>query len=512
MNQASIKSVAMHRAACSCRNVLAALSLLALVACAAAPPKLGAPVLRDTAPLAGINSTSQAGWPQAQWWRSYGDATLNQLMATAMQQSPDLALAQSRVRSAEQSARMAAAQAGPSINGQVQVARQRMSDNGLIPSKFLGFNWYNQADVGVQLQYDFDWWGKQRASIEAALDQAHASEAQRSAAALAIQYAVADTYFGWQADQARLKLANAAVSTQEKLAGIAQLRVDQGVDLPDMAQTAKGQLAAARQMQVALQGSAEIRRVALASLLGVAPTEMSALTIRPLPEVGSELPANAGLDLLARRPDIAASRWQVEAALRQTDVARAQFFPDLSIGAMAGLSSIDLGQLATAGSRVFGLTPALHLPIFNAGRLQANYGMSRAQLDSAVAQYNSTVVTAAREVATQVTSAQQVAARRQQQQVQITADEQVLANAQARQRQGVRDAREALGADAQLLQQRDEATQLHAQAISTDLNLIKALGGGYRRIDPPASPRDGHHIDAATSSLPSAGTASHERH
>ena len=502
----------MKRMATCCRNALTAFSLLTLVACATAPAKLNTPALRDSAPLAGGSTTTQAGWPQAQWWKSYGDATLNQLMATAMQQSPDLALAQSRVLGAEQSARMAAAQAGLSLNGQVQVARQRMSDNGLIPSKFLGFNWYNQADLGVQLEYDFDWWGKQRATIEAALDQTRASEAQRSAAALAIQYAVADTYFGWQADQARLQLANAAVSTQEKLARIAQLRVNQGVDLPDLAQTAKGQLAAARQMQVALKGSAEIRRVALASLLGIAPDELPTLHMQPLPEVDSGLPANAGLDLLARRPDIAASRWQVEAALRQTDVARAQFYPDLSISALAGLSSIDLGKLATAGSRVFGLTPALHLPIFNAGRLQANYGISRAQLDSAVAQYNSTVATAAREVATQVTSAQQVAARRQQQQVQITADEQVLTNAQARQRQGVRDARESLGAEAQLLQQRDAATQLHAQAVSTDLNLIKALGGGYRRIDPPVRPHNSRHNGAAISPLPSAGTVSHERH
>ena len=93
------------------------------------------------------------------------------------------------------------------------MARQRLSDHGLIPSQFLGFTWYNQADLGVQLQYDFDWWGKKRATVEAALDQAHAAEAQRSAAALAIQYAVADTYFGWQADQTRLQLADQSLQS-----------------------------------------------------------------------------------------------------------------------------------------------------------------------------------------------------------------------------------------------------------------------------------------------------------
>jgi multidrug efflux system outer membrane protein len=190
----------------------------------------------------------------------------------------------------------------------------------------------------------------------------------------------------------------------------------------------------------------------------------------------------------------------VEAALKQTDEARAQFFPDVSISAMAGLSSIDqpppalfgggsgsLGNLFKAGSRVFNLTPAIHLPIFEGGRLKAAYGVSRAQLDDAVAQYNAVVTDAARDVATQALGAEQIADRRRQQAQQVEADHRLVATAQARARQGVRDAREGLAATAQLLQQEDAAVSLHAQALSTDLALIKALGGGYRM---PASAPD----------------------
>jgi multidrug efflux system outer membrane protein len=147
---------------------------------------------------------------------------------------------------------------------------------------------------------------------------------------------------------------------------------------------------------------------------------------------------------------------------------------------MAGLSSIDLGKLFTAGSRTFSLTPALHLPIFNGGALKANYGVSKAQLDAAIAQYDSTVLAAAREVATQALGAQQIAARRVIQRTRVDAQQQLLANAQARATQGVRDARESLVAKAQWLQQRDTAVQLQAQAVATDLALVKALGGGYR--------------------------------
>ncbi|HUH31429.1 MAG TPA: efflux transporter outer membrane subunit [Rhodanobacter sp.] len=482
--------------------------LLLLAGCAHAPARLDPPALRDSVPLAGLELPARDGWPQSQWWRVYHDKQLDALIAQAMAQAPDLALAQARVRSAEQAARMAAAQAGLSIAGQAQVARQRITDHGLIPSQFLGFSWYNQADLGAQLQYEFDWWGKKRASIESALDQAHAAAALRSAAALSIQYAVADTYFAWQADTARARLAQQAVTAQEQLMHIAQLRVAQGVDLPDSAPLARAQAAATREMLVALEGSAQIRRAALASLLGIAPGELPPLQPRPLPQVAAGLPANAGLDLLARRPDIAANLWQVQAALKQTDVARAQFYPDISISAMAGLSSIELDKLLTSGSRVFALTPALHLPIFSGGRLQANYGIARAQLDGAVAQYNTTVVNAAREVATQALSAQQTAARTRQQDVQLQAGARLLANAQARQRQGVRDAREALGAQAQLLQQRDAALQLQAQAVATDLNLIKALGGGYQL--PATTPNVRPLADAAAPSA--TGSTTHEQH
>ena len=478
------------------RTILAAATLLALAGCAAAPARLGEPMLRDDVPLAGLQAPARAGWPAAQWWRQYDDPQLDDLMDRAMRRSPDLALAQSRVQNAEQSAKLAAAQLGLSVNGSAQVSRQRLSDHGLIPSQFLGFSWYNQADLGVQLQYDFDWWGKKRATLEAALDQAHAAEAQRSAAALALQYAVADTYFGWQADQARLQLADQALATQQQFSRIADLRVKQGVDLPDEAQKARAQLAAVQEMRVALEGSAKIRRVSLASLLGVAPEQLPELQPRPLPRVDEGIPANAALDLIARRPDIAASRWQVEAALRQTDAARAEFFPDFSISAMAGLSSIDLGKLFTAGSRTFSLAPALHLPIFNGGALKANYGVSKAQLDAAIAQYDSTVLGAAREVATQALGAQQIAARRVVQRTRVDAQRQLLANAQARAAQGVRDARESLVAKAQWLQQRDAAVQLQAQAVATDLALVKALGGGYR--DASAADRNADATSSVT--------------
>lgn len=491
---------------------------IGIAGCSFIPKKVPHPALRDDVPLAGLQVPTKAGWPDADWWRVYNDPQLDNLIALAMKHSPDLAQAHSRVQTAEQSVKVAAAQAGLNINGSAQITRQRMSDHGLFPPALLGFNWYDQADLGIQAEYDFDWWGKKRESIEAALDQAHAAEAQRSAAALELQHTVADTYFGWLADESRLRLAQQSVAIQQRLLRIAELRVRQGIDLPDTVQQARAQLASAQQMVVTLQGSIELRKVVLAALVDVSPADLPALHPHALPSVEGALPDDARLDLIARRPDIAASRWQVEAALKQTDVARAEFFPDISINAMAGLSSTnqgspdipgllkgssgDLGNLFDWGSRVFGITPAVHLPIFEGGRLKANYGASRAQLDAAIAQYDVAVRDAARDVATQAVTAKQIAARRAKQDTEVRANTLLVSTARAREARGTTDARESLGAELQLLQQRDQAVSLHAQALSTDLALIKALGGGYRSdIDnapPPA---------ASPSSAPTASTA-----
>jgi multidrug efflux system outer membrane protein len=282
-------------------------------------------------------------------------------------------------------------------------------------------------------------------------------------------------------------LADQLIASRERALRIAELRVKQGVVVPDTVQQARGDLSGARQQKTALEGSAAIRRAALAALVGVSPNELPALSPRALPDVAPGLPDNVGTDLMARRPDIAASRWQVESALRQTDAARAQFFPDVSLSGMAGLSSIDLDKVFNADSRVFSLTPALHLPIFEGGALEANHGVSKAQLDAAVTQYNATVASAARDVSTQALGAQQLAARRTQQGDAVNAATTLLASAKARAARGVRDDRESLATQAALLQQQDMATDLHGQALSTDVSLIKALGGGYR-AELPNSP------------------------
>jgi len=446
-------------------------SALALAACSI-PPKPHLPPLRPDAPLSGLAGDAQ--WPDPQWWKRYGDAQLDALEERALASAPALDEAQRRFDIALRSIDIASAEGGLSAQGNAQVQRQRLSENGLIPPRFLGFTWYNQGDLSLQFKYDFDFWGKTRAAVEAAVDEAHAAAAERSAAELLVSSAVADTYFGWQGDQAHLALARDTLAALERSRALEEKRVQRGIDPPDALHQSDAQIAAAREQEAGYAGAAPVRLAALAALIGVAPADI------PLPAVDTQLPADLGTDLIARRPEVVANRWRVESALRRVDRARAAFYPDISLGALVGLQSVDLDKLFSAGSRMGGFGPALHLPLFALGGLHAAYGISQAQLAAAASQYDASVVDAARDVATQALGLRQLEARRSERARQLAATEALERSAAARVRRGLADDRSLLAARAQVLAQRDAMATLDAQAVAAELALTKALGGGYR--------------------------------
>lgn len=442
------------------------------------------PVTLSTAPLPATLPTGNSEWPAAQWWRKYDDSILDTLITQSLAKAPSIASAEARFNSARESVRVTAAAAGLRVDAQASVSRQRLSDNGMFPIEFLGFNWYNQADLGLRASYTFDWWHKQQAATEAALDEARAAQAERSAAALTLSAAVADSYFGWQADQAQLALLDEQLQLVARRQLIVAARIRADLDNADGQYQIEGELAALRASRAQLAASAELRRVVLAALLGISTDQLPEFTVRPLPSVGTQLPDTVRVDLLARRPDIIAGRWHIEATQQQVRAARAEFMPDFSINALAGLSSVDLGKLLNAGSAVPSIGAALHLPIFDSGLLKARYGARAAQLETAIASYNATVVSAAREVATQVITLQQLGVQRLQRQAQLDAAQQLLNASEARRKQGVADARPALSAAQALQQQRAALITLDAAALSTDISLQVALGGGY---SPPAA-------------------------
>jgi multidrug efflux system outer membrane protein len=456
-----------------------ALPIVILCACAGLPVKHKPLRLPESAPLDGVELRGGGDWPVLEWWKRYQDPTLDQLIALGVANSPNLVTARARFDTARQSVRLAAAVSGAQVTANADFERQRLSDNGIFPPRLLGLSWYDQSDLGLQASYTFDWWGKQRYAVESAMDQAHAAQADRGAAALMLASSIADTYFGWQSDQNRLVLARENENTIESECKVTAARVHAQLDFADDLNRSDLALAAAREQIAALEGSAKLRVVALAALTGRPVAELPPMARNPLPSFPLLLPDNVKIDLIARRADITASRWRVEAAERSLDSARADFFPDVTINALAGLSSIDVGRLLEYGSRVPQAGAAIHLPIFDAGRLKARYGGAQAAIDAAVSSYQDTVISAARDVAMQAATRAQIESQRTQRVLEVDAALRIKDSAAARLRQGIADSRTVLKATESWIEQRDALLQLDAAALAADVALQRALGGGY---------------------------------
>jgi len=465
-------------------GIRAALAMVAfaLGACAGIPSKPTPVALSTSAPLSGFDSAGGDAWPAKDWWQRYQDPTLNALVDEALAAAPTLATARARFEAARESVRVAGAASGAQVDLQGDAVRQRLSDNGIVsafPPALLPFHWYSSFDLGIDARYTFDWWGKQRSIVEAAIDQAHAAQAERTAAALVLASSVTDVYFGWQTDQARLSLAHEWLATVQREGEITAERVSAELDAADSLHRADTALAAVRGQIAGLEGSAQLRIVALAALAGRSPAELPPLEAKSLPAVPVALPENVRLDLISRRADITASRWRVEAAQKNLESARADFYPDISISVLANLNSITADHLLEYGSRAPVAGLALHLPLFDSGRLKARYRATQIGIDQAVAAYNQTLVDAAREVATQAATRAEISAQRVQREIQVDAARQLRASAAARVRQGLTDSRAELNASEAWIEQRDALLQLDSAALSADIALQRALGGGY---------------------------------
>jgi outer membrane protein, multidrug efflux system len=459
-----------------------------LSACVALPPEQ-TPLARRDARSAGIEHAADmpiGAWPEAQWWKRYGDAQLDALIERALKDAPSMATAAARFRLAESSTQAARAQLGANVGLDASLTREKLSHFGLIPPPY-GGKTIDDAEVKLGFAYDFDWWGKNRATLAAAIDEQHAAEADHAAAALLLTSAVTQQYFNWQALQARCVLAQTVLEKREQFVQLLRMRLERGLESAASVDQGASQRDTARQNVAALQLNRQLALEQLRNLLGAAPGTLAAPTPAPLPGDGAGIPAQLGLDLLSRRPDVEASRLRVETQIRRIDAAKAQFYPDINISAFLGLSTVELSKLLNTDSLTAGLAPALHLPIFDAGRLRANLGVNRANLDVAIASYNQTVADAAGDVAAQASTLAGIAAEHQAALAALRADEAVKANVDSRIRQGLADARDAINVELPLVAQQDSLAQLDAQRLDAQVALIKALGGGYNAEPQTAS-------------------------
>jgi NodT family efflux transporter outer membrane factor (OMF) lipoprotein len=231
-------------------------------------------------------------------------------------------------------------------------------------------------------------------------------------------------------------------------------------------------------------------RYQLSALLGAGPDRGDAIT-RPVLHVPSPaaLPSQLPSELIARRPDLVAQRWRVEAASQDIKVAKTQFLPSFNLGALIGLQSLGFEHFLSMGSRISGASSALSLPIFDGGRLRGNLAVRDAEYDAAVEQYNQTLVDAVRDVVSQLTSINALAERERFQSEALAAARSAHELALQRYRTGVGNYLQVLATEVQLLAQSRASIDLDARALDLDVGLVRALGGGYQTdARAPSSP------------------------
>jgi NodT family efflux transporter outer membrane factor (OMF) lipoprotein len=424
-------------------------------------------------------TASPGAWPRSDWWKSLNDPQLDKLIDEALAGTPALRIAEARVRRALAIAQVQGGSRYPDLTVSGSMVRQRFSEHGLVPPPF-GGAYLNLPQLQASVSYDLDLWGRNRAAYAAAVGEAQAAQVDADAARLTLAVNIALSYVQLQRAYVQLDVAQKSLQQREQVFSLTKQRYEAGLDSRLALKQAEAALPATREQIAQLRETIALVGHQLAALLGQGPDRAIEIA-RPSARTTAlaQLPSRLPAELLGRRPDILAQRLRVEAASKNIDVAKAQFYPNVSLTAFAGLQSITLDNFFSYGNRTLGIGPAVTLPIFDSGRLRGNLAAKDAEYDAAVEQYNQSLADALREVADQLSSFSSLAEQRKQHgEAQATAQE-AYDLALLRFREGVGNYLEVLSAETALLQQQSLEADLEARALNLTINLARALGGGF---------------------------------
>ena len=456
---------------------VASVLVLALAGCASpsgidsnaklvAPATLGAEPAATVAPVA------------ADWWRGFDDPVLDDLIARATAGNPTMRVAAARAARAAANTAAADANRAPQVTGQVDVTRQRFTENGLYPPPLAG-SILNSATAQLNGSWELDLFGRNRAQLDAAIGAERAAIADADAARVLLSVNVARTYVQLARLLEQRDVLQRALAQREETYSLTNQRVSAGLDTAVELRQSEGLRPETRQQIEATEEQIALARHALAALLAEPPQRFATLapklsSLRPvaIPEV---VPA----DLVGRRADVVAARWRVEAAAGDVAAQRAQFYPNVNLIGFVGLSSLGLERLIGTGSEQYGIGPAIRLPIFDAGRLRAGLRGRTADLDLAVENYNATLVDAIHDVADQISSTESVLRQQREQDAAQASAEAAYDLARQRYRAGIGNYLTVLTAETNVIAQRRLTTDLRARAIDSQMLLVRALGGGY---------------------------------
>ena len=451
---------------------------LGLLACAPLPKPLEHPLQMEQATQAVESVRLQPiAAPQQAWWTRYQDAQLNQWVDTALAHSPSLQMAKARLQQSQATVNAVDSSDGLNVTGVLDATEQRYSANYIYPAT-MGGHTLSSANALITLGTHFDWWDKNHHQLLAAMGQTKVDEAEQQEAANVLSAAVVKSYFQWQWQSAREPLLRSQMGEVAQLARIEEQRIGAGLTA---AGTLDGLRAETANLQQELTRASSARDQALAQLKSLVgnTSQFPPLTTQALPKFALAPNLALPLDLLAHRPDIRAAQMRVTQAQELVESAKADFYPNINLTAMVGLTSLGLNKLLNTGSFNANVAPAIHLPIFDAGRIQAQFQRSRADVELSIASYNQKLASAAGEASDAWARLQGQSKEAQWSDEQIRARQHELKLAQLRRAQGLADGRESRRLNTQLVQLQDKALATQAQTLMAAVDLNKALGGGY---------------------------------
>jgi NodT family efflux transporter outer membrane factor (OMF) lipoprotein len=454
--------------------------------CAHIPDLGSAPALTPVEQMQSTKSFTMpaAAWPGDHWWETYQDPQLDALIEEALRDSPNLAQAQARLRLAGAAVQGAAATRLPEVTGNAAFTEEKQSYHYLIPRAAVPQDWNDYGRATLNLAWELDFWGKNRAALAAATTEQQAARAEMAQTRLILSTSVASSYVELlhlfmvrDSDQAALDIRTKTVELfreryahgLENLASVRQVESRQA--------TAQAELLATDE-RIALQ------RNAIAALLGAGPDRGLTIT-RPTAHIAGTvgLPPNLALQLLGRRPDIVAARLRAEAAARRIDEKKAGFYPSVNLLGIVGFQSLGIDNLTKNGSEMGSVGPAISLPVFNTGRLQGQLRGARAEYDAAVASYNGTLSNALREVADAATSRKALDAELAASHAAVDGADEAHRIIHQRYRGELTTYLDVLTAEDALISARRSFADIETRALVLDVAMVRALGGGFQSGD-----------------------------
>jgi NodT family efflux transporter outer membrane factor (OMF) lipoprotein len=410
-------------------------------------------------------------------WTRFHDPLLNQLICVALEDSPSIASAQARVREADYVAQGVASPLWPTLDFNGYLQRQRFSQTGLVPPPFNG-NTTNIAAMALNFNYEFDFWGKNREALKAALGEKFAAEGEAHQARLILSATVANTYFQLLGVIEQRKIAADNQRISERLLHIARDRAQHGVNSAIPVNAIEATLQAATVDCEQLRQSEMLLRHQLAVFLGKNPsttvirTPSKAFHFHPI-RFAKKMPLN----LIAKRPDITAAKYRAEALVHQINVAKSRFYPNINLSMLFSYQNVGLTQVFKSQNQNNAFTGAIDLPLFDAGLRRANLGKNYAEYDIAVNDYNQAILTAIREVSDQLTLLKSLDAQLNAQDQSVQASTQQYKLYRSRYHHGISDTAELLQNQQLLLKQQVIQLNLQTLHLQAVVGMLTALGG-----------------------------------